>query len=84
MSGRTFTSIECPVLLLCTARLSFLEVWQRGLPGDVIDLQPLSAEAIEEFIEAVLGGAGIEPAARAGSSTRSRGIRSTPSRFCRC
>jgi class 3 adenylate cyclase/tetratricopeptide (TPR) repeat protein len=56
------TSTEGPVLLLCTARPTFLEVWQRGLPGNVIELRPLSTEAIEQFIEGVLGESGIDPA----------------------
>ena len=52
------------MLLLCTARPSLLEVWQRGLPGDVVELQPLSPEAIDEFIDGVLGGSGVDAAVR--------------------
>jgi class 3 adenylate cyclase/tetratricopeptide (TPR) repeat protein len=58
------TSTEGPVLLLCTARPTFLEVWQRSLPGEVIELLPLSTAAIEQFIEGVLGQSGINPAVR--------------------
>jgi class 3 adenylate cyclase/tetratricopeptide (TPR) repeat protein len=56
------TNTQGPVLLLCTARPTFLEVWQRGLPGNVIELQPLSTEAIEQFIEGILGQSGIDSA----------------------
>jgi len=52
------------VLLMCTARPTFLEVWQRGLPGDVIDLRPLSREAIDRFVEGLLGGSSVDPAVR--------------------
>ena len=49
------TSADGPLLLLCTGRPSFVEVWQRVLPGVVIDLQPLSVDAIGQFIDGVLG-----------------------------
>ena len=53
-----------PLLLVCTARPTFLEVWQRGLPGDVIDLQPLSEEAIDRFVEGLLGDSSSDTAVR--------------------
>jgi class 3 adenylate cyclase/tetratricopeptide (TPR) repeat protein len=53
-----------PLLLVCTGRPSFVDVWQRGLPGELIDLKPLSAEATEQFVEALLGDPSIEPAVR--------------------
>jgi class 3 adenylate cyclase/tetratricopeptide (TPR) repeat protein len=43
------------VLFLCTARPSFRDVWQRTLPGDVIELEPLGPDAIERFIDALVG-----------------------------
>ncbi|MFL5968874.1 MAG: ATP-binding protein [Gaiellaceae bacterium] len=49
-----------PLLLLCTGRPSFVDVWQRGLPGELIELKPLSAEAIEQFVEGLLGEASGE------------------------
>jgi class 3 adenylate cyclase len=52
------------VLVMCTARPTFLEVWQRGLPGDVIDLQPLSEEAIDQFVEGLLGDSSVDAAVR--------------------
>jgi class 3 adenylate cyclase/tetratricopeptide (TPR) repeat protein len=53
-----------PVLLLCTGRPSFVDVWQRGLPGELIDLKPLSEKAIEQFVTALLGDGSIEDAVR--------------------
>ncbi|MFL5948882.1 MAG: ATP-binding protein [Gaiellaceae bacterium] len=53
-----------PMLVMCTARPTFLEVWQRGLPGDVIDLQPLSEEAIDRFVEGLLGDSSTDAAVR--------------------
>jgi predicted ATPase/class 3 adenylate cyclase len=47
-----------PLLLLCTGRPSFVDVWQRGLPGELVELKPLSPEAIEQFVEGLLGEAG--------------------------
>ncbi len=58
------TSSSGRLLLLCTGRPSFVEVWQRGLPGDVIDLQPLSSRAIEQFIDGVLGQSAIDDSVR--------------------
>lgn len=55
---------EGSVFVICTARPTFLEVWQRGLPGDVIDLQPLSEEAIDEFVEGLLGESSVDAAVR--------------------
>jgi class 3 adenylate cyclase len=43
------------LMFVCTGRPSFVDVWQRGLPGDLIDLQPLSPDAIERFIDGLLG-----------------------------
>ncbi|TML28844.1 MAG: adenylate/guanylate cyclase domain-containing protein [Actinobacteria bacterium] len=53
-----------PIVLICTGRPTFVEVWQRGLPGDVINLQPLSSDAIERFVDALLGDAAIDPVVR--------------------
>jgi predicted ATPase/class 3 adenylate cyclase len=53
-----------PLLAICTARPTFLEVWQRGLPGDAIDLQPLSEDAIDQFVEALLGDSSVDPSVR--------------------
>ncbi len=53
-----------PLLLICTGRPSFVDVWQRGLPGDLLDLQPLSPDAIERFIEGLFGDSAIDPALR--------------------
>jgi class 3 adenylate cyclase len=53
-----------PVLVMCTARPTFLEVWQRGLPGDVIDLRPLSEDAIDQFVEALLGDSSVDVGVR--------------------
>jgi predicted ATPase/class 3 adenylate cyclase/predicted negative regulator of RcsB-dependent stress response len=53
-----------PVLLVCTGRPSFVDVWQRGLPGELIDLQPLSPDAIEQFINGLLGDSEVDPAVR--------------------
>jgi predicted ATPase/class 3 adenylate cyclase/predicted negative regulator of RcsB-dependent stress response len=53
-----------PVLMLCTGRPTFVEVWQRGLPGELIDLQPLSADAVDRFVEALFGDTNVDPAVR--------------------
>ena len=53
-----------PLLVVCTARPMFLEVWQRGLPGDVIDLKPLSEDAIDQFLEALLGDSTVDASVR--------------------
>jgi predicted ATPase/class 3 adenylate cyclase len=53
-----------PLLVICTARPTLLEVWQRGLPGDLIDLQPLSEEAIDQFVEGLLGNSSVDAAVR--------------------
>ena len=45
-----------PLLVVCTARPSFLEVWQRELPGTLLELGPLPPEAVELFVESLLGG----------------------------
>ena len=61
---RVARDTSVPLLLVCTARPTFLEVWQRSLPGDVIDLKPLTADAIDRFVEALLGGASVEESVR--------------------
>jgi class 3 adenylate cyclase len=61
---RVARDVSGPLLLICTARPTFLEVWQRGLPGDVIDLQPLSEDAIDQFVEGLLGDATVEAGVR--------------------
>jgi class 3 adenylate cyclase/tetratricopeptide (TPR) repeat protein len=61
---RLARSASGPVVLVCTGRPSFAEVWQRGLPGDLIDLQPLSPQAIDSFVEALLGDSDIDAAVR--------------------
>jgi predicted ATPase/class 3 adenylate cyclase len=61
---RLATSATGPLVLLCTGRPSFVDVWQRELPGDTIDLVPLSAEAIDRFIDGLLGESGIQDAVR--------------------
>jgi class 3 adenylate cyclase/tetratricopeptide (TPR) repeat protein len=53
-----------PLLLICTGRPSFVDVWQRALPGDLIDLQPLAPDAIEQFIDALLGTTAIDSTVR--------------------
>jgi class 3 adenylate cyclase/tetratricopeptide (TPR) repeat protein len=53
-----------PLLLICTGRPSFVDVWQRALPGDLIELQPLAPDAIEQFIDALLGTSALETAVR--------------------
>jgi class 3 adenylate cyclase/tetratricopeptide (TPR) repeat protein len=53
-----------PILMLCTGRPSFVEVWQRGLPGELIELQPLSPDAVERFVEALFDGAEVDAAVR--------------------
>jgi class 3 adenylate cyclase/tetratricopeptide (TPR) repeat protein len=58
------TAPTAPLLFLCTGRPSFVDVWQRGLPGELIDLKPLSAEAIDQFVEALLGDPSIEQSVR--------------------
>jgi predicted ATPase/class 3 adenylate cyclase len=60
---RLARSASGPILLICTGRPSFADVWQRGLPGELIDLQPLSPQAIDSFVDALLGEA-IDPAVR--------------------
>jgi len=53
-----------PILLICTGRPTFVDVWQRGLPGELIDLPPLSPDAIERFIDALLGDFEVDPVVR--------------------
>src|SRR5215212_3178986 len=53
------------LLFLCTARPSFVDVWQRGLPGELIELQPLSPTAIDEFVVSLLGDSSSAQAVRA-------------------
>jgi class 3 adenylate cyclase len=53
-----------PMLMVCTGRPSFIDVWQRGLPGDVIDLQPLQPDAVERFVEALFDDAEVDNAVR--------------------
>jgi predicted ATPase len=57
------TAATGTVLMLCTARSSFAEVWQRSLPGEAIELAPLPADAIEQFVDG-LGGSPIDATAR--------------------
>src|SRR5262245_53358378 len=52
------------LLFLCTGRPSFVEVWQRTLPGEAIQLGPLDSDAVDRFIEELLGGADIAPTVR--------------------
>src|SRR5262249_57185090 len=61
---RVARDVSGPLLVICTARPTFLEVWQRGLPGDVIDLKPLSEDAIDRFVEALLGDASVDISVR--------------------
>src|SRR5215831_17473028 len=61
---RVARTAEAPLLLVCTGRPTFVEVWQRGLPGDTIELEPLPADAIERFVEALFGGSEVDPAVR--------------------
>ena len=44
-----------PLLVLATARPSFVEVWQRELQGETIELRPLEPAAIERFVDALFG-----------------------------
>jgi predicted ATPase len=53
-----------PLLLICTGRPTFVDVWQRGLPGELIDLPPLSPDAIERFIDALLGDSEVDAVVR--------------------
>jgi class 3 adenylate cyclase/tetratricopeptide (TPR) repeat protein len=52
------------LLFICTGRPSFVEVWQRTLSGEVIQLGPLDSDAVDRFIEELLGGADIAPTVR--------------------
>jgi class 3 adenylate cyclase/tetratricopeptide (TPR) repeat protein len=61
---RLATTAKAPLLLLCTGRPSFVEVWQRELSGHTIELVPLPAEAIDRFIDGLLGESGIESEVR--------------------
>ena len=61
---RLATAAGAPILLVCTARPSFLDVWQRGLPGERIDLLPLATEECEQFIDGLLEGSPIDDAVR--------------------
>jgi class 3 adenylate cyclase/tetratricopeptide (TPR) repeat protein len=57
---RLATAATAPLFLVCTARPSFLEIWQRGLPGERIDLEPLGADEAEEFIDTLLDGVPVD------------------------
>ena len=53
-----------PLVVLATARPSFVEVWQRELPGETIDLGPLEPGAIERFVDELVGELGVDEAMR--------------------
>jgi class 3 adenylate cyclase len=57
---RLATTAKAPLLLLCTGRPAFVDVWQRELSGHTIELVPLPVEAIDRFIDGLLGESGIE------------------------
>ena len=54
-----------PLLVLCTARPTFREVWQRELSGAILELAPLPPDAVERFVESLLGGDVVDPAVKA-------------------
>jgi hypothetical protein len=53
-----------PVLMICTGRPAFSEVWQRGLPGEVIELQPLAPDAIDTFVDGLPGATALDSRVR--------------------
>jgi class 3 adenylate cyclase/tetratricopeptide (TPR) repeat protein len=61
---RVARTADAPLLLICTGRPTFVEVWQRGLAGETIELQPLPADAIERFVDALFGENEVDAAIR--------------------
>ena len=55
---------DAPLLLVCTGRPTFVDVWQRGLAGETIELHPLPPDAIEHFVDALIGEGDVNAAIR--------------------
>jgi tetratricopeptide (TPR) repeat protein len=61
---RVARTADAPLLLICTGRPTFVDVWQRGLAGETIELHPLPPDAIERFVDALIGEGEVNAAIR--------------------